>query len=191
MNLTMKQSLTVLSKRACLTLKQAQSDKRSRRLQICLPQPASELRSSLGVCATPRCVTSFSSFCSPLFDFSKLVIQGLALSKKLSAIKYSSTLINCSPSPFGWGGENTTLNYSGPNQSYFWKQRWLRRACAAGSGVCVFLLQHLRYISSCCNYRHYAEVTECIFWPSSLMCGWKTSMRWLNCYRMLLTKTEY
>lgn len=146
MNLTIRQSFTVLSKQACLTLNQAESDKRrrkcgrSRRLQICLPQPASELGSSLGVCATPHCVTSFSSFCSPLFDFSKLVIQGLGLSKKLSAIKYSSTLINCSPSPFGWGG----------GEIRHWIIQGPIRAISGSSvdldGVCVFLLRRLRYI---------------------------------------------
>lgn len=63
------------------------------------------------------------SFSSSLFDFLELVIPGPGLSKRLRAIKYSSALINCSPSPFGGGrgGEKMTLNYSGPNQGYFWQ----------------------------------------------------------------------
>lgn len=98
------------------------------------------------------------SFSSLLFDFSELVIPGPGLSKRLRAIKYSSALINCSQSPFWRREKKMTLNYSGPNQGYFWQLPRLRWGGAAGCSVCVFWSGgsvNSMSILSRHNYRHY------------------------------------
>lgn len=158
---------------------------------------------SASACISPQCLCSslLFSFSSPLFDFSTLVIHGPGLSKRLWAIKYSSALINCSPSPFcggrrgRGGGKKMTLNYSGPNQGYFWRLPWLRWEGAAGSSVCVFWCGGSVIsvsILGCHNYRHYTIMqgsSNAYFSLRlqflSLLHGWKTSICQLKRYLML------
>lgn len=108
------------------------------------------------------------SFSSSLFDFLELVIPGPGLSKRLRAIKYSSALINCSPSPFGGGrgGEKNDIELFRAQSGLFLATASIQmRWCAAGSSVCVFWCGgsvNSMSILCCHNYRHYAGVIKCL-----------------------------
>lgn len=104
-------------KHLCLTFKQALQDGElnawEKVVTLCLQMYGKNLSASpcIWTHISPQCLCYPSlcnllfSFSSSLFDFSELVIPSPGLSKRLRAIKYSSALINCSPSPFGRGGE--------------------------------------------------------------------------------------
>lgn len=161
--------------------------------KICLCLPASELISPLSVCGTPHCATSFSH--SPL-----LCLISRSLSSQAPACPTDSEPLNIhplssiAPPVLLEEGGKMTLNYSGPNQGYFWRVPQLRWDGAAGSCVCVFWCGgsvNSMSILSCHNYRHYPIVQgspNAYFPPDysfpSLLHGWKTSTDQLNCYKM-------
>ena len=161
--------------------------------KIYLLLPASELISPLSVCATPHCATSFSH--SPL-----LCLISRSLSSRAPACPRDSGPLNIhplssiAPPVLLEEGKKMTLNYSGPNQGYFWRLPWLRWDGAAGSSVCVFWCGgsvNSMSILSCHNYRHYTIMqgsSNAYFSPDcnfpSLLHGSKTSIDQLNRYMM-------
>ena len=152
------------------------------------------------VCATPHCATSFSH--SPL-----LCLISRSLSSRAPACPRDSDPLNIhslssiAPTVLleEWGEKKKkkrmTLNYSGPNQGYFWRLLRLRRDGAAGSSVCVFWCGSSMSILRCHNCRHYTIMqgsSDAHFSPDdnflSLPHGCRTSIDQLNHYMMLCKK---
>lgn len=129
------QSIRVSYESFCLTFKQAQPVKRSREAVVSaargcmassLPPPASELVSTLGVCATPHCATSFPH--SP-----PLCLISPSLSSRASACPRDSEPLNIHPftsiAPLvlleeGEGGYDIELFRA--QSGYFWRLYRLR-----------------------------------------------------------------